>query len=289
MSMLLHGALIGVLVYGYLQFRRPPPPVTALAIDATVVSQATLDAARRPAQPAPTAATPPAPVEPSPPPAVEQVPPPPDPAVQQAAKEAAAAHEAAAAAAEAAQAKAAAGREAARRQAADAERRDATEAQAKEKEKAERAAAAVAKAKAAEEAAARKAAAQAEAQAKAAAAAKAQSAVTQADLQKSIAAEERLDAARNSGAMSSWAAQIQARIQRAWIRPPSARSGLDCTLYVTQVPGGEIVNVKLGSCNGDDAVKQSILDAAYRASPLPPPPDAALFERNLELYFRPTE
>jgi len=279
MSVLLHGALIGVLVYGYLQFRRPPPRVTALAIDATVVSQSTLDAARRPAPPTP---APPAPA-PSPPPDAEQVPPPPpDPAAQQAARQAEAAHEAAAAKAEAVQAKAAADREAARQQAATAQQREAAEAQAKEKEKAEREA--KAKAKAAE---------QAEAQARAAAAAKAQAqaqaAASQAELQKSIAAEEHLDAARNSGAMSSWAAQIQARIQRAWIRPPSARSGLDCTLYVTQVPGGEIVNVKLGSCNGDDAVKQSILDAAYRASPLPPPPDPALFERNLELYFRPTD
>jgi colicin import membrane protein len=281
MSVLLHGALIGVLVYGYLQFRRPPPPVTALAIDATVVSQSTLDAARRPPTPAPPAPAP----APSPPPVAEQVaPPPPDPAAQQAAQQAEAAHEAAAAKAEAAQAKAAADREAARQQAAAAQQREAAEAQAKEKEKEKAEREAKAKAKAAE---------QAEAQAKAAAAAKAQAqaqaAASQAELQKSIAAEERLDAARNSGAMSSWAAQIQARIQRAWIKPPSARSGLDCTLYVTQVPGGEIVNVKLGSCNGDDAVKQSILDAAYRASPLPPPPDPALFERNLELYFRPTD
>jgi colicin import membrane protein len=286
LSVLLHGALVGVLVYGYLQFRRPPPPVTALAIDATVVSQSVLDAARRPALPTPAPAEPAAP---SPPPEAAQAPPAPDPAVQQAARQAEAAHEAAAAAAEAAQAKASADREAARRQAAAAEQREAAEAQAKEKENAEREAQAKAKAKAAEEATARKAAAQAEAQAKAAAAAKAQAAANQADLQRSIAAEERLDAARAGGAMSSWAAQIQARIQRAWIRPPSSRSGLDCTLYVTQVPGGEIVNVRLGSCNGDDAVKQSILDAAYRASPLPPPPDPALFERNLELYFRPTD
>ena len=34
--MLLHGALIGVLVYGYLQFRKPPPPVTAVALPQSV-------------------------------------------------------------------------------------------------------------------------------------------------------------------------------------------------------------------------------------------------------------
>jgi TolA protein len=250
-SVLLHGALVAVLVYGYFQFRRPPPPISALAIDATVVSQATLDAAQRP--PAPPQPVP----APSPPPQVA-VPPPPDPAAQQAAAQAEAEHQAAAERAEAAQEHAAA----ARKRAAAEEAESAAKAQRE---------------------------AQAKAKAKAAAAAKTQAAATQADLQRTIAAEERLDAARASGALSSWAQQIQARIQRAWIRPPSARSGLDCTLYVTQVPGGEVASVRLGTCNGDDAVKQSIVDAAYRASPLPPPPDPNLFERNLEVNFRPTD
>ena len=284
MSVLLHGALVGVLVYGFVQFRKPPPPLSALAIDATVVSQATLDAARRAAPPTPAPPTPTATPEPAPQPD-ESVPPPPDPAAQQAAQQAEAAHQEAAAKAEAAQARAAAERAAQHKQAAEAA--EAAEAQQAAKEQAEREA--KAKAKVTEELAARRAAAQAEAQAKVAAAAKAQAAASQADLQKSLAAEERLDAARNNGALASWEAQIQARIQRAWLRPPSAHAGIDCTLYVTQVPGGEVTNVKLGTCNGDDAVKQSILDAAYRASPLPPPPDPALFERNLELYFRPTD
>jgi len=284
MSVLLHGALVGVLVYGFVQFRKPPPPLSALAIDATVVSQATLDAARRAAPPTPAPPTPTATPEPAPQPD-ESVPPPPDPAAQQAAQQAEAAHQEAAAKAEAAQARAAAERAAQHKQAAEAA--EAAEAQQAAKEQAEREA--KAKAKVTEELAARRAATQAEAQAKVAAAAKAQAAASQADLQKSLAAEERLDAARNNGALASWEAQIQARIQRAWLRPPSAHAGIDCTLYVTQVPGGEVTNVKLGTCNGDDAVKQSILDAAYRASPLPPPPDPALFERNLELYFRPTD
>jgi colicin import membrane protein len=282
---LLHGALVGLLVYGWLHFRKPPPPLNALAIDATVVSQATLDAAHRPAHPPPLV-----PPQSAPAPEVEQtVPPPPDTAAQQAAAQAQAEHAAAAEKAQAAQERAAAKREAdqlaAKKQAEEATAREAAE---------ERAAAAkadqekAAKAKAAE-AQARREAAEAEAKAKAAAAAKAQAAANQADLQRSIDAEERLDAARASGAMSSWVAQITARIQRAWIRPPSARAGLECTIYLSQVPGGEIVNVKLGSCNGDDAVKQSILDAAYRASPLPAPSDPSLFERNLEVTFRPTD
>ena len=73
---------------------------------------------------------------------------------------------------------------------------------------------------------------------------------------------------------------IAARIERAWIRPPSAHAGINCQVRITQVPGGAVTAVQVGSCNGDDAVRQSISDAAYRASPLPAPSDPALFDRD---------
>lgn len=114
-------------------------------------------------------------------------------------------------------------------------------------------------------------------------------AAREAGLRRVMEAEERERAARASGAYASWVAQIRARIQGAWIRPPTARPGIDCTVYVSQVPGGEVVSVRIGECNGDDAVRQSIESAVYRASPLPPPPDPALFERNLEVNFKPNE
>jgi colicin import membrane protein len=58
-------------------------------------------------------------------------------------------------------------------------------------------------------------------------------------------------------------------------------------LYVTQVPGGEVTQVSIGDCNGDQAVRESIQAAVYRASPLPPPPDPSLFDRNLKIDFKP--
>jgi colicin import membrane protein len=109
----------------------------------------------------------------------------------------------------------------------------------------------------------------------------------EADLKHSLDQELRQDAARSSGALASWQSQITARIQRAWLRPASARSGIECVLNVTQVPGGEVTNVRIGTCNGDQAVRESIEAAVYRASPLPPPPDPALFERSLVITFRP--
>jgi len=37
LSVLLHGALLAALVYGWLMFRQPPRPAPTLAIEATVV------------------------------------------------------------------------------------------------------------------------------------------------------------------------------------------------------------------------------------------------------------
>jgi colicin import membrane protein len=102
-----------------------------------------------------------------------------------------------------------------------------------------------------------------------------------------LAAEENANRARASGQAASWAAAVQARIERAWIRPESARAGLDCTVLVNQVPGGEVTGARIKACNGDEAVRQSIEAAVYRASPLPAPPDPALFERTIEVRFRP--
>jgi colicin import membrane protein len=112
----------------------------------------------------------------------------------------------------------------------------------------------------------------------------------EAELRRSLEAEERADAMRSSGVANQWKAQIRARIERAWIRPPSARAGASCEVDVTQVPGGEVVSVRVNQCTGgDEAMRASVEAAVYRASPLPPPPDPALFERNLQLTFRPND
>ena len=91
----------------------------------------------------------------------------------------------------------------------------------------------------------------------------------EAELKRRLAEEERRDAAVDAGLLEQYIAQIQARIQRAWIRPPTARSGLNCVVHVTQVPGGEVVGVRVGECNGDEFVRQSIEAAVLKASPLP--------------------
>jgi colicin import membrane protein len=113
----------------------------------------------------------------------------------------------------------------------------------------------------------------------------------EADLQRRLAAEEEEGAAAvaRAGVTDEYRLMLVQAIERNWIRPPSARAGLECTLNVTQAPGGSVVDVKLGSCNGDQAVRESITTAVYKSSPLPAPRDPRAFERRLEIVFRPTE
>jgi colicin import membrane protein len=115
----------------------------------------------------------------------------------------------------------------------------------------------------------------------------------EADLKRRLAAEaaeeEGAMAMARSGVVDEYRTLLSQAIERSWIRPPSAKAGLECTLYVSQAPGGTVVDVKLGTCNGDQSVRESIVNAVYRASPLPAPRDSRAFERRLEIVFRPTE
>jgi colicin import membrane protein len=109
------------------------------------------------------------------------------------------------------------------------------------------------------------------------------------ELRRQLADEEHLSALQSGPLQKSYIASIQNRITRAWLKPASARPGIVCKIEVTQVAGGEVTKVRVIDCNGDEAVRQSIENAVYRASPLPEPPDPALFQRNLTLVFKPNE
>jgi colicin import membrane protein len=111
----------------------------------------------------------------------------------------------------------------------------------------------------------------------------------EAELKRQLADEEHVSAVEASPARAQYIARLAARIQNAWIKPPSAHAGLDCIVNITQIPGGEVTSAHVSQCNGDAAARQSIENAVYRASPLPAPPDPALFERNLVIHFHPDE
>ena len=275
LSVLLHGAVVALLGYGWWLYQQRPKPIQpTLAIEATAVDPGTLPSNTKPLpEPEPEPAPPPEPepVQPEPiEPAPEPEPPQPSPEeiARQQEEERRRLEEEQRIAEEKRLAEERAEAERKAREEAEAKKREEERRLAEQKRKEEEKRRAEEKRKR-EEARLR--------------------AEREAELRKALEEEERLMQARASGVMSSWIAQIQAKIQRAWLRPPSAQPGIECVVYVTQVPGGEIVNVRIGACNGDQAVRDSIESAVHRASPLPPPPDPALFERNLVITFKPTD
>jgi colicin import membrane protein len=266
LSILIHAAIVGVLLWGWLQYRQPTATPPSLAIEATVVRNA------------PPAATPP----PTPP----ANPPPPAPSANEQAEQQARAEQAARQKAQE-QERAAQEKRSAEEQAEQQRQREHTERAAADKAEAERAAAAKAEAE-------RAAAAKAEADRKAQQLAQQRKAEQEraqreADLRSQMATEEHINAVQSSPAKAEYLSLITARINRAWIRPASARPGVKCSLHITQIPGGAITHVVVAGCNGDEAVRQSVETAAYRASPLPAPSDPALFDPNIDVTFAPDE
>lgn len=104
------------------------------------------------------------------------------------------------------------------------------------------------------------------------------------------AEQQRRDAARQAQLQSlrgQYIADIQNKVERNWLKPSSARAGLSCRVVVNQIPGGEVVNVRVTQCTGDEVFQRSVEAAVYKASPLPTPSDPALFDREIVFTFKP--
>ncbi|MGQ0428917.1 MAG: cell envelope integrity protein TolA [Gammaproteobacteria bacterium] len=114
-----------------------------------------------------------------------------------------------------------------------------------------------------------------------------QRAASEAELRARLTEEE----ARTGAAFQSLKAQyiraIQAHVELRWFEPPGIGQGVSCTVHVLQIPGGEVVGTRFGACNGGEAMRQSVETAVRNASPLPPPPEPGLFEREVRLVFTP--
>jgi hypothetical protein len=81
--------------------------------------------------------------------------------------------------------------------------------------------------------------------------------------------------------------QIQARIERAWMRPriPLAENSFECHVQIVQSARGDVLEVDLQQCNADSRWQLSLVQAIEQASPLPAPPDPAVFSNSLRLAF----
>ena len=108
-------------------------------------------------------------------------------------------------------------------------------------------------------------------------------------LRAAMEAEERQRAARESNEMAEYVFRVGQKIRRNWVAPASTPADLRCNIHVRQSRSGDVLTVRVGVCNGDATVVRSIEAAVRKASPLPRPDNALLFDENLHLIFDPQE
>jgi colicin import membrane protein len=102
------------------------------------------------------------------------------------------------------------------------------------------------------------------------------------------AAQAAAGAARNRAELA-WIDKIRSRIRGYIILPPDIPGNPEAIFDVVQLPTGEIIDVKLRKSSGVRAYDEAVQRAILKASPLPKPAPADLFQRNLELRFRPLD
>lgn len=107
------------------------------------------------------------------------------------------------------------------------------------------------------------------------------------ELQEALAMERATADAVAAGLLDQYMLMIQSRVKQFWVKPLTARPGIDCVVAVTQLPTGDVTDARIVRCNGDDAVRRSIEKAVRDASPLPRAPSQAVFSRTFTIRFQP--
>ncbi len=102
-------------------------------------------------------------------------------------------------------------------------------------------------------------------------------------------AEDMRLAALNANDTMRWVFALQQQIARNFVLPASAPANLECVVNIRQLPGGQVVSVEVGRCNGDESVRRAIEAAVYKASPLPSPDNPGVFDRDLRITFKPEQ
>lgn len=64
-------------------------------------------------------------------------------------------------------------------------------------------------------------------------------------------------------------------------RVPDRSIAFSCTILIKQDFRGEVEHVGIGKCGNDATAQRSVVNAGYRASPMPLPKNRACFSRDL--------
>jgi colicin import membrane protein len=115
-----------------------------------------------------------------------------------------------------------------------------------------------------------------------------QAAAQERQLKELLAREQ---AAASSRALATWTDKIRAKIRsKIPVQVAQAVAGNPEAIYdVTLLPTGEVLSAKMRQSSGNKPYDEAVERAILGASPLPKPEPQSLFQRQLELRFRPQD
>jgi len=92
--------------------------------------------------------------------------------------------------------------------------------------------------------------------------------------------------ARNK-AVADYLARIRGKIRGNIVLPPEIKGNPEAVFEVTQLPSGEVINVKVKKSSGNPALDAAVERAILKSSPLPKPEQGDVFDRLLNIPYRP--
>ena len=98
-----------------------------------------------------------------------------------------------------------------------------------------------------------------------------------------------LAAKASSRALAQWTDKIRQKIRGNITMPADISGNPEAIFDVALLPTGEILSVSKRKSSGHAAYDEAVERAIYKSSPLPQPDQPGLFQRNLELRFRPQD
>jgi colicin import membrane protein len=106
---------------------------------------------------------------------------------------------------------------------------------------------------------------------------------------KAAAAEAEQRAAADKKGMQDYAAKIRGKVRGNIVLPPAIQGNPEAVFEVIQLPSGEVLSVALKRSSGNAGLDAAIERAILKSSPLPKPDNPALYQRTLEIRYRPFE
>ncbi|MBL8448754.1 MAG: TonB C-terminal domain-containing protein [Dechloromonas sp.] len=108
------------------------------------------------------------------------------------------------------------------------------------------------------------------------------------DMKAAAEAEQRAAASRRG--LADWVGRITGKIRGNMVLPQSIQGNPQAVFKLTLLPSGEVLQpVRLVKSSGNAALDAAIERAILKSSPLPKPDDPAVFQRELEIRYKPFE